>query len=203
MTNCAPSTALDEVTSARMKARLLRSVRAESLNGTVRRSQSQSPLAWLAAAAAIVIAVAVGADNLSLRNKAAQSADAQSAQRSQLAASLSDERTLRSNLSAIVAPGSKHFAVPQGEIVTSASHVFVAVKLAALPSGKVYQAWTLAKGGKAVVPSITFSPAADGGVAIVSLPVDASGLAAVAVSVEPVGGSKTPTTTPTFVRKLS
>jgi anti-sigma-K factor RskA len=41
------------------------------------------------------------------------------------------------------------------------------------------------------------------GVAIVELPVDATGLAAVAVSVEPAGGSRAPTTTPKFIRKLS
>jgi anti-sigma-K factor RskA len=75
-------------------------------------------------------------------------------------------------------------------------------KLPPLPRGKVYQAWTLPKGAKAVQPSLTFSPNADG-VAVVALPVDASKVGAVAVSVEPEGGSKTPTTTPTFVRPIS
>ena len=207
----AENTLLDEVTSARMKARLMRAVRAESSAVPLRSLQPQparpqARVAWLAAAAAAIVAVGIGADNLSLRNNAAQTADRAYAQlaagRSELAASQRDERSLRSSLASIVAPGSKHFAVPQGEIVMSASHVFVAVRLAPLPSGKVYQAWTLAKGAKAVAPSVTFSPVQDG-VAVVRLPVDATGLAAVAVSVEPAGGSKAPTSTPTFIRKLS
>jgi anti-sigma-K factor RskA len=37
----------------------------------------------------------------------------------------------------------------------------------------------------------------------VPVPVDASTIAAVAVSIEPDGGSKQPTSTPTFVLKLS
>jgi len=37
----------------------------------------------------------------------------------------------------------------------------------------------------------------------VQLPVNASGLAAVALSVEPEGGSKAPTSKPTFIQPLS
>ena len=51
-------------------------------------------------------------------------------------------------------------------------------------------------------PSLTFTPNADG-VAVVQLPVDADKVGVVAVSVEPDGGSKAPTTTPTFIRPLS
>ena len=80
--------------------------------------------------------------------------------------------------------------------------ILLSSPLPPLPKGKVYQAWTLPKGAKAVQPSLTFSPNADG-VAVVALPVDASKVGAVAVSVEPEGGSKTPTTTPTFVRPIS
>jgi anti-sigma-K factor RskA len=53
-----------------------------------------------------------------------------------------------------------------------------------------------------MAPSVTFTPNSDG-VAIVALPVDATRVGTVAVSVEPDGGSKAPTTTPTFVRPLS
>ena len=79
---------------------------------------------------------------------------------------------------------------------------FALSKLPALAKGKVYQAWTLPKGATKVVPSVTFTPNADG-VAVVALPVDAHGVGAVALSVEPEGGSKAPTTTPTFVRPLT
>jgi anti-sigma-K factor RskA len=70
------------------------------------------------------------------------------------------------------------------------------------PRGKVYQAWTLRAGATRMSPSVTFVPNRSG-VAVVPVPVDASGIAAVAVSVEPDGGSKQPTSTPTFVLKLS
>jgi anti-sigma-K factor RskA len=74
--------------------------------------------------------------------------------------------------------------------------------LPAPPKGKVYQAWTLRTGATRMSPSVTFVPNM-GGVAVVPIPVDASSIAAVAVSIEPDGGSKQPTSAPTFVLKLS
>jgi anti-sigma-K factor RskA len=178
------SSGLDEITSARMKTRLMRAVRADLGEPAARRRRAPSA-GWLAAAAAVILAVAIGSDDLAMRDRNA-----------------SERRDAEGRLAALLAPGGRHFSVPQGEVVTNGDRVFVALKLAALPEGKVYQLWTLAKGAKAVAPSITFSPEPSG-VAIVELPVGASGLAAVAVSVEPAGGSKTPTSAPTFVRKLS
>jgi anti-sigma-K factor RskA len=182
---------LDELTSARMKARLMRVVRAD-VERVAPRRQAAPAAGWFAAAAAIVLAVLVGADDLAFRNSSEHAA---ARQRSELAAA--DAQVI-----ALLAPGGKHFAVPQGEVVASAGRIVMAMKLAPLPAGKVYEVWTLPKGAKAVQPSVTFSPAANG-VAIVEIPVDPTGLAAVAVSVEPAGGSKAPTSSPTFVRKLS
>jgi anti-sigma-K factor RskA len=51
-------------------------------------------------------------------------------------------------------------------------------------------------------PSVTFVPNQHG-VAIVALPVDATTTQAVAVSVEPYGGSKAPTSTPVVVQSLN
>jgi anti-sigma-K factor RskA len=70
------------------------------------------------------------------------------------------------------------------------------------PKGHVYQAWTQHVGAQKMAPSITFMPDRSG-VALVSLPMNASAIAAVAVSVEPEGGSKAPTTKPEFVVKLT
>jgi anti-sigma-K factor RskA len=67
----------------------------------------------------------------------------------------------------------------------------------ALPPGKVYQAWTLPAGSKKMAPSVTFTP--KGGRILLRLPVNASRIAAVAVSVEPAGGSPQPTSKPVFV----
>jgi anti-sigma-K factor RskA len=66
----------------------------------------------------------------------------------------------------------------------------------------VYQAWTLAPGAKTVSPSLTFVPDRNGFV-VVSLPQSVGDVSAVAVSVEPTGGSKAPTTKPLFVQPLT
>ena len=205
----AEASSLDEVTSARMKARIMSVVRGER-EVPARRKPN---FGWLAAAAAAILAVAIGADDYAVRDRTARTAESQrtalieqqtrlSEAKSQLGASQKERDASQSRLAALLGPGTKHFAVPQGEVVTSGRRVFLAIKLAALPQGKVYQAWTLAKGAKAVAPSVTFSPAT-GGVAFVELPVDATGVVAVAVSVEPAGGSRAPTSTPKFIRKLS
>jgi anti-sigma-K factor RskA len=74
--------------------------------------------------------------------------------------------------------------------------------LPALPAGKVYQAWTLPKGSKTMAPSVTFVPDARG-VAVVSVPADARVTNVVAVSIEPEGGSKAPTSKPVLVVPLN
>jgi anti-sigma-K factor RskA len=71
-----------------------------------------------------------------------------------------------------------------------------------LPRGKVYQAWTLSKGAKSMTPSVTFSPSSSG-ITLVPIPDKSGSLAEVAVSVEPEGGSRAPTTKPAFVQPLS
>ena len=95
------------------------------------------------------------------------------------------------------------YAVDGGEILKTPRRVYLVMRtLPPPPNGRVYQAWTLAPGAKSVAPSITFVPDARGFV-IVSLPESASAVAAVAVSIEPPGGSRAQTTKPLFVRSLS
>ncbi len=67
-----------------------------------------------------------------------------------------------------------------------------------LPSGKVYQMWTLARGATKVAPSVTFVPDKTGN-ALVTVPADPATTAETAISVEPAGGSKQPTTKPIAV----
>ncbi|MBV8364599.1 MAG: anti-sigma factor [Candidatus Eremiobacteraeota bacterium] len=82
-------------------------------------------------------------------------------------------------------------------------HLYIAMDGMPLPpKGHVYQAWTEHVGAQKMAPSVTFMPDRSG-VALVSLPVNASTVAAIAVSVEPDGGSKAPTTKPEFVVKLT
>jgi anti-sigma-K factor RskA len=208
---------LDEHTAARMKSRVMRAVRGENGTASPTTIPTAGPAtarrprtAWyatLAAAAAVALAVITGLDNLALRSRDAAriaSLEAQTSAQARLAAQeRARARALDARLAEVLAPNSKHFSVPGGEVVASRGKLVIALQhLPALPAGKVYQAWTLPRGAKTVAPSVTFSPDARG-TALVELPEAAASTAAVAVSVEPAGGSKAPTSKPTFVRPLS
>jgi hypothetical protein len=207
--------ALDELTSARLKSRVMRAVRAEAsapplapapapsvpaaaIDAHPRTPEPRRSTRWpLVAAAALALAILAGVQDVVLRN-------AREADRQHIAALERDRAGLAERLALVVAPGAKHYPVNAGEVVTSHGRIVLALThLAPPPDGKVYQAWTLARGAKAMSPSVTFSPNADG-TAYVELPESARGIALVAVDVEPAGGgSKLPTAKPNFVRSLS
>ena len=117
-----------------------------------------------------------------------------------------DRRTVardRSMLTDLTASDAKRYTVAYGTVVTRGPHLYLALAaLPALPRGKVYETWTLARGAKAMAPSVTFVPN-QSGITLVPLPEDATDLTAVALSVEPEGGSRQPTTKPAFVQPLS
>jgi hypothetical protein len=196
---------IDAADAARLKARVMDAVRASTAaapSAVVRPLHSAPSLTaqagratWLAygaAAAALIVAVVSSANYVVLRKQS--DADA---------VALAQARAFQMQVAQVVAPGSRYFEVPGGEVVASNGRIFLALRdLPAPGAGKVYQAWTLREGAKAVAPSITFSPDSNG-VTLIELPESSAGLAAVAVSVEPEGGSTAPTTKPTFVRKLS
>ena len=109
----------------------------------------------------------------------------------------------QSQLADLIAPGATIYPVSNGMVVRSRGRIIIGLRgLPPLPPGKTYQAWTLARGAKAMTPSSTFVPDATG-LALIELPGSAAGVTTVAVSVEPQGGSKAPTSKPTFVRSLS
>jgi hypothetical protein len=173
--------------------------------------RSRQPwLAYGALAAAVALALVTVADDARVRSENAAGArriaalqDRADAGAAAATAARRESDALELHLAAIVAPGSKHYAIAGGEVVESGGHVLLAfAHLPAPPNGKVYQAWTIARGATGVAPSVTFAPDASGS-AVVELPEGAANLAAVAVTVEPPGGSKTPTSKPTFVRKLT
>ena len=157
----------------------------------------------MVAAACFAIAIITSLYNVTLssqlrdvQNKLAAS----TTRSSQLASNLADER---STISEIMSTESKHYTGTDGEVVTHGGKLYVAMQdLPPPPKGKVYQAWTLAKGAKDMAPSVTFVPDSHG-VAIVSLPVDARLTNTVAVSIEPEGGSKAPTSKPVLVVPLN
>jgi len=80
--------------------------------------------------------------------------------------------------------------------------LLIAGNLPPLPAGKTYQMWVIPKGA-APQPAGLFQSASDGSALhVLSGPVDAASLGAIAVSVEPQSGSPAPTTTPIIVAML-
>ncbi len=76
-----------------------------------------------------------------------------------------------------------------------------AASLPQLKAGQDYQLWYIV-GGEAIA-SVAFHPAADGSALALDVPMpDRSTIQAVAITVEPTGGSPAPTSTPRFVTPL-
>jgi anti-sigma-K factor RskA len=163
---------LDAVDCPRIKSRLLKAVLADAPR---QRTQRQSRAATIIAALAIAAAVVLGFFALDQQRR----------------------------IGDLQLAGAHQYTVPDGEILKTSERVIIVMRtLPALPSNRVYQAWTLAPGAKTVAPSITFLPDEHGYV-IVSLPQPVAKISAIAVSVEPFGGSPAPTTKSLFVQPLT
>ena len=177
---------VDPARAARMRERILAQVSPRSARPAARRSPQWG---WvLATAASVVLASVTVARDAGLR--------------STLAAAQRHAALLQAELAVVTAPDAKRFPVADGTVVVRGRRLYLVLRLPAPPRGKVYQAWTLAKGARSMTPSVTFTPDADGA-AVVALPADADRVAKLAVSVEPDGGSRAPTSTPVFVRSVS
>ena len=136
----------------------------------------------LVAAAAVLAAVAFGG----LWWQERQDADDAVAQAQQLTTLLSadDVRTV---------PGVSQKQGHTGAIVMSRSEgeaIFVASDLPDLPSDQVYEAWTI-QGADDPQPAGTFTP--DDSSSLLALPDSSFDATAMAITVEPVGGSEAPT----------
>ncbi len=157
------------------------------------RRSSANRLPALLAAAAVLAAVAVGGWAFQTQHDA---------QQSQQAAELATTKThligeLLSADDVAVISARLTSTGGTGAVVMSPSQqqaLFVAADLPALPEGKVYEAWTIDQG---LVPAATFSAAE--AKTTVSLPREVFDARRVAVTVEPAGGSQTPTTDPVFI----
>jgi len=183
---CADATAGAVTVSPLLKARLMKQVRAEA---AARQPSRRVWPAYALAAACLALAIATGLADLSLSER--------------LNRELTQSAMQRQTIADLAASTSQRYAFAGGEVVENAGRLYIAMTgLPAPPPGRVYQAWTLAKGAQRVAPSVTFVPSS-GGVSIVRLPQSATDLAAVAVSVEPAGGSQQPTTKPIALVHLS
>ncbi len=175
---CADAASGDAVASPLLKARIMKHVR-----GEVRRPRaSWSWPAYAAAAACLALAIVTGLFDLSLSNRLNKE-HAQVVEQNQTIADF-------------MAPDSQRHPFRHGEVLMHGQRLYIAMHdMPMPPRGKVYQAWTLAKGAKTVAPSKTFMPAPTG-MTVVRLPDAATTLAAVALSIEPAGGSQQPTSKP-------
>ena len=174
--------AIDEVRARRMKGRILRAIAPSAVAMQVRSM-------LVTTVAAVAAALVLGFFAVTTAHRLADT-------RSELARS-------QQILTELGAAGAQRYPVPHGVVLRTADRVYLVMQtLPPPPPGRVYQAWTIAPGSKAVVPSATFVP--DGrGFVVVSLSQPAAKIAAVAVSLEPPGGSRAPTTKPAFLRPLT
>jgi len=191
------------VPSQLLKARLLRTVRQESSAPAPR---AQGRLSWpglVVAAAAIMLAVWTTVSNLMLRSDLSSDRDQLAQLHTQIVGANRRVAAQKIMIADVMNADAKHFPVSGGEVIRRNDRLYIAMHgMPPPPKGHVYQAWTQSNGAQKMSPSITFAPDRSG-VALVYVPVNAATIAAVAVSVEPEGGSKAPTTKPEFVVKLS
>ena len=152
--------------------------------------------AYLVAAVCFAIALISSIANISLLGqiKQQQRELANLSERSSaLARNLVEERTA---LFDMLDSHARHYEIGNGEVIVRGNRIYLALRaLPEPPRGKVYQAWTLAKGSTKVLASPTFLPDA-GGVALIVLPANARSTVEVSVTLEPEGGSKEPTSKP-------
>jgi len=196
------------VPSPRLKARIMNQVRSSAAPRVTNVGEMRAvrPIVWPAyavAAACLAIALATSAFNISLNEELHQS-QLQVAMLGAHAKILNRQvAAQRTELADLTSSDSQHYPVENGEVVRHGNRLYIAMQsMGAPPRGKVYQAWFLRKGDKTMTPSVTFMPDR-GGVAVIHVPAQASQIAEVAVSMEPEGGSKAPTSKPSFVVKLS
>ena len=203
--SCADAVSGAAVASPLLKARIMREVRAD---GSDKRRVAVWP-AYALAAACLALAIFSGLAVLSLRQqlggaRAEIAAQAQriTAQSQQSARTAQQNALQRQTVADLTAADAVRHRFGNGEVLERGPRLYLAMRaLPAAPAGKVYQAWTLPKGSKRMAPSVTFGSAGNG-VTLVRLPEAATGVTAVAVSVEPEGGSKQPTSTPIAVTQL-
>lgn len=150
--------------------------------------------AYLVAAVCFVLAVGTTLNNLELASQVRQlesAVERGDARASALSRTLAVERTALADLES---PSAQHYGSGDAQVVSSNGRLYVLMRnLAMPPRGRVYQAWTLEHGARAMTPSVRFIPDVHG-IAVVALDdVDAARTDSVAVSVEPDFGSRSPT----------
>lgn len=104
----------------------------------------------------------------------------------------------------LVGFGAGQPAPPKGNFFVNPRGVLlIASNLPALAPGRTYQMWVIPKGGAPRPAGLFQADARGGAVHILQGAVDVAGTGAMAISVEPAGGSAQPTTTPIIVAPVA
>jgi anti-sigma factor RsiW len=168
-----------------LRERILDTARAERTNVVPLKPRRSHTTAILGTATAIAagIAIALGVWNVSLHNSL-DDKDAALAATNKALIVVGDAKALRQDLSG---------ASGQLVVASSGKAALVVCNLPKAPSGKTYQAWVLTE---SPTPAGEFDPST--GCVAVPLAASVPDGTGVAVTVEPDGGSKQPTTGPIF-----
>lgn len=160
--------------------------------------RSASWTGWLAAAAAVIVAVALGYQVTSLRSRLQESDNKLAAlQTSESQAKQVAELLTAPSAQKVVLTAPKTPPAPSGRVVYLASRgglILQASNLAPIPAGKTYELWVIPADGTAPIPAGLFRPDTAGNGSVV-LPQIPQGVKAKAfgVTLEDAAGSKTPT----------
>ncbi len=151
-----------------------------------RASKGRRATRWLGAAAAVLAIGAIGAGIFGVQER--QSADVLTAQSQQVADLVASPDTIVRQMPMGDASSAVVMSPSKGQAM------MIAQGVPALPADQTYELWTLTADGQAR-PAGTWVPGPNG-TATVALEGDLAGTAAVAVTVEPAGGSSTPSGAP-------
>ena len=172
---------------------------------------------WAAVAAALVVALSwTGIDSARKTTELAGVTKAANDSRAALTSALGKTRADLARVNAalrfldepqskLVGFGTGEPAPPRGNLFVNprSGVLLVASNLPQLVDGKTYQMWMIPRGGKPVAAGVFQSDAAGTAVHLMAGAVDVRATGAIAVTVEPDGGSAQPTTTPIIVAPLA
>ena len=190
---------LRERAFARVAEQKIRPVGATAAKPPAARSSS---VIWVALAASLLLAVALGAGLLSARGRLAAVETELAARNATLSHTAQALAQREATLNSILEPGVELYQLTSSGDPEPGIQLFWdrqrnqaivhGFRLKPVPTGKAYQLWFIKDGTP--VPSVTFKPEADGHAKVENVAVPEGGaLTAAAVTVEPEGGSPQPT----------
>ena len=199
----------------RVKVRLMNAIALEPRLVQSRRAESKASrsaarfgwfggLAWMAAAAMLLITISLWQQNSSLRHDLGNLQTSTAQQNAEL-------QMIREQFAALTSPQAQHVTLavagkrqrdPQGKAIyvqSTGRLVFVANNMPALPAGKAYELWLLPKSGNPIAAGVFKTDARGSGVVVnppLSAGLQASGFA---ITIEAEAGSATPHGKPMMV----